>query len=286
MDCDLNAKLCDFGLTQAEIFTAPVPQIKLCSALNGDMIWWDVFWICFFGTFEGSKWTHDQFFHTHKSIFNSNPHLLLSNQTAAGGPFVGVPQSMEKTHISSEGPGFELLVPFCTCILDLFEDDTQHVFGVGTPFFFDGDCYDGFGFRSQGQRRWLTEAANQQIVRSGGVALESTRYMAPELFDSKGKITEKAGEIHQNSSIFQFFHGCWQPEDPQKNKLCVFVGAEVDVWALGCLVVEVISNRLPHEECTSIQQVMTPLVEKKQLGLHSVTDKMVSKPEQSISKPI
>eukprot|EP00913_Durusdinium_trenchii_P003573 g3305.t1 len=53
----------------------------------------------------------------------------------------------------------------------------------------------------------------------------SPRYMAPELFDSRGKITEK-----------------------------------VDVWALGCLVVEVISSRLPHEECTSIQQVMTRLI--------------------------
>lgn len=58
----------------------------------------------------------------------------------------------------------------------------------------------------------------------------SPRYMAPELFDSKGKITEK-----------------------------------VDVWALGCLVVEVISNRLPHEECTSIQQVMTKTLVEKQL---------------------
>ncbi|CAK9016548.1 unnamed protein product [Durusdinium trenchii] len=58
----------------------------------------------------------------------------------------------------------------------------------------------------------------------------SPRYMAPELFDSRGKITEK-----------------------------------VDVWALGCLVVEVISSRLPHEECTSIQQVMTKTLVEKQL---------------------
>ncbi|CAE7283702.1 phg2, partial [Symbiodinium natans] len=58
----------------------------------------------------------------------------------------------------------------------------------------------------------------------------SPRYMAPELFDSRGKITEK-----------------------------------VDVWALGCLIVEVISSRLPHEECTSIQQVMTKTLVEKQL---------------------
>eukprot|EP00931_Biecheleriopsis_adriatica_P073021 TRINITY_DN47393_c0_g1_i1.p1 TRINITY_DN47393_c0_g1~~TRINITY_DN47393_c0_g1_i1.p1 ORF type:complete len:975 (-),score=242.31 TRINITY_DN47393_c0_g1_i1:38-2962(-) len=58
----------------------------------------------------------------------------------------------------------------------------------------------------------------------------SPRYMAPELFDSKGKITEK-----------------------------------VDVWALGCLLVEVCTSRLPHEECTSIQQVMTKTLVDKQL---------------------
>ncbi|CAE7770345.1 unnamed protein product [Symbiodinium sp. CCMP2456] len=58
----------------------------------------------------------------------------------------------------------------------------------------------------------------------------SPRYMAPELFDSRGKITEK-----------------------------------VDIWALGCLIVEVISSRLPHEECTSIQQVMTKTLVQKQL---------------------
>jgi len=58
----------------------------------------------------------------------------------------------------------------------------------------------------------------------------SPRYMAPELFDSRGKITEK-----------------------------------VDVWALGCMAIEILTGRLPHDECTSIQQVMTKvLIEKKQ----------------------
>jgi len=58
----------------------------------------------------------------------------------------------------------------------------------------------------------------------------SPRYMAPELFDSRGKITEK-----------------------------------VDVWALGCLAVEIVTSRNPHEECSSIQQVMNKvLLQKKQ----------------------
>jgi len=57
----------------------------------------------------------------------------------------------------------------------------------------------------------------------------SPRYMAPELFDSKGKITEK-----------------------------------VDVWATGALVLEVFTGRLPHEECNALQQVMTKtLIERK-----------------------
>eukprot|EP00927_Polykrikos_kofoidii_P013848 TRINITY_DN16020_c0_g2_i1.p1 TRINITY_DN16020_c0_g2~~TRINITY_DN16020_c0_g2_i1.p1 ORF type:complete len:991 (+),score=146.56 TRINITY_DN16020_c0_g2_i1:137-3109(+) len=57
----------------------------------------------------------------------------------------------------------------------------------------------------------------------------SPRYMAPELFDSRGKITEK-----------------------------------VDVWALGCLALEVFSGRVPHEECKDLHQVMTKtLVERR-----------------------
>jgi serine/threonine protein kinase len=58
----------------------------------------------------------------------------------------------------------------------------------------------------------------------------SPRYMAPELFDSKGRITEK-----------------------------------VDVWALGCLAVEVFTGRVPHEECNTIQQVMIKTLVNKQL---------------------
>merc|ERR1719282_629546 len=57
----------------------------------------------------------------------------------------------------------------------------------------------------------------------------SPRYMAPELFDSRGKITEK-----------------------------------VDVWALGCLAVEIVTSRNPHEECSSIQQVMNKVLLQRQ----------------------
>ena len=58
----------------------------------------------------------------------------------------------------------------------------------------------------------------------------SPRYMAPELFDSCAKLTEK-----------------------------------VDVWAVGCLIAEIFSGRPPHEECTSLQQVMAKLLIKKLL---------------------
>merc|ERR1712032_1165710 len=58
----------------------------------------------------------------------------------------------------------------------------------------------------------------------------SPRYMSPELFDSKGKITEK-----------------------------------VDIWALGCLILEVFTSRLPHEECQTIQQVMAKTLVNRQL---------------------
>merc|ERR1712226_1006369 len=45
----------------------------------------------------------------------------------------------------------------------------------------------------------------------------SPRYMAPELFDSRGKITEK-----------------------------------IDVWALGCIILETFIGKLPHAECNNI----------------------------------
>lgn len=78
-----------------------------------------------------------------------------------------------------------------------------------------------FGLTQSMEKTHITRRENE-----GG----SPRYMAPELFDSRGKITEK-----------------------------------VDIWALGCLCVEILTSRNPHEECTSIQQVMAKvLIEKKQ----------------------
>eukprot|EP00747_Dinoflagellata_sp_TGD_P212031 gnl/TRDRNA2_/TRDRNA2_85170_c0_seq1.p1 gnl/TRDRNA2_/TRDRNA2_85170_c0~~gnl/TRDRNA2_/TRDRNA2_85170_c0_seq1.p1 ORF type:complete len:445 (+),score=63.43 gnl/TRDRNA2_/TRDRNA2_85170_c0_seq1:73-1407(+) len=53
----------------------------------------------------------------------------------------------------------------------------------------------------------------------------SPRYMAPEVFDARSKLTEK-----------------------------------IDVWALGCLVIEIFSDRLPHEDCSTIQQVAAKLL--------------------------
>merc|ERR1711862_882747 len=47
----------------------------------------------------------------------------------------------------------------------------------------------------------------------------SPRYMAPEVFDARSKLTEK-----------------------------------LDIWALGCLAIEIIVGRVPHEDCTTIQQ--------------------------------
>eukprot|EP00927_Polykrikos_kofoidii_P013847 TRINITY_DN16020_c0_g1_i1.p1 TRINITY_DN16020_c0_g1~~TRINITY_DN16020_c0_g1_i1.p1 ORF type:complete len:944 (+),score=149.84 TRINITY_DN16020_c0_g1_i1:330-3161(+) len=68
----------------------------------------------------------------------------------------------------------------------------------------------------------LTQSMEKTHISRRDNEAGSPRYMAPELFDCRGKITEK-----------------------------------VDVWALGCLALEVLSGRMPHEECTNIQQVMT-----------------------------
>merc|ERR1712125_220313 len=57
----------------------------------------------------------------------------------------------------------------------------------------------------------------------------SPRYMAPEVFDARSKLTEK-----------------------------------LDVWALGCLGIEIIVERLPHEDCTTIQQVAAKLLVRQE----------------------
>lgn len=58
----------------------------------------------------------------------------------------------------------------------------------------------------------------------------SPRYMAPECYDSKGKITEK-----------------------------------VDVWALGCILVEVFGGPLPYDDCNNIQQIVAKVLIEKSL---------------------
>jgi serine/threonine protein kinase len=65
-------------------------------------------------------------------------------------------------------------------------------------------------------------------VKEGGMG-GSPRYMAPECYDSRGKITEK-----------------------------------VDIWAVGCLLVEIFGGPLPYEECTNIQQIMAKVLVERQ----------------------
>mmetsp|Transcript_71132 Transcript_71132/g.180077 ORF Transcript_71132/g.180077 Transcript_71132/m.180077 type:complete len:387 (+) Transcript_71132:551-1711(+) len=58
----------------------------------------------------------------------------------------------------------------------------------------------------------------------------SPRYMAPECYDCKGKITEK-----------------------------------VDVWAMGCILVEVFGGPLPYDDCNNIQQIVVKILMEKQV---------------------
>merc|ERR1712137_912014 len=76
----------------------------------------------------------------------------------------------------------------------------------------------------------LAQSMEKTHITRRGTEAGSPRYMAPELFDSKAKITEK-----------------------------------VDVWALGCLTTEVFTNCLPHSECTTFQQVITKTLMQKEL---------------------
>jgi len=58
----------------------------------------------------------------------------------------------------------------------------------------------------------------------------SPRYMAPECYDCKGKITEK-----------------------------------VDVWALGCIIIETFGGPLPYDDCNNMQQIVAKvLIDKAQ----------------------
>eukprot|EP00928_Gymnodinium_smaydae_P028033 TRINITY_DN21495_c0_g1_i1.p1 TRINITY_DN21495_c0_g1~~TRINITY_DN21495_c0_g1_i1.p1 ORF type:complete len:1748 (-),score=251.72 TRINITY_DN21495_c0_g1_i1:65-5308(-) len=58
----------------------------------------------------------------------------------------------------------------------------------------------------------------------------SPRYMAPECYDSKGKITEK-----------------------------------VDVWALGCIMIECFGGPLPYDDCVNIQQIVAKVLIERQM---------------------
>ncbi|CAJ1376204.1 unnamed protein product [Effrenium voratum] len=76
----------------------------------------------------------------------------------------------------------------------------------------------------------ITECMERTHISRREAEAGSPRYMAPELFDGRGKLTEK-----------------------------------LDIWALGCLAVEVLTSRNPHEECINIQQVATKLLVRMQL---------------------
>jgi len=76
-----------------------------------------------------------------------------------------------------------------------------------------------FGLTESMERTHITKKNN------GG----SPRYMAPELFDDKSKLTEK-----------------------------------IDIWAMGCIFVEIFGGPLPYEGCNSLVELTrTILVEKK-----------------------
>lgn len=71
----------------------------------------------------------------------------------------------------------------------------------------------------------LTESMEKTHLSRRDAEVGSPRYMAPESFDSRKKLTEK-----------------------------------IDVWALGCLMIEVFTDQVPHQDCTTIQQVATKLL--------------------------
>ncbi|CAE8593683.1 unnamed protein product, partial [Polarella glacialis] len=71
----------------------------------------------------------------------------------------------------------------------------------------------------------LTESMDKTHMSRKEAEAGSPRYMAPEFFDARCKLTEK-----------------------------------IDIWALGCLAVEVLINRVPQEDCANMQQVATKLL--------------------------
>jgi serine/threonine protein kinase len=71
----------------------------------------------------------------------------------------------------------------------------------------------------------LTESMDKTQFDRWEIECGSPRYMAPELFDARHRLTEK-----------------------------------LDIWSLGCLIVEVLVERWPNEDCTTRQQVAAKLV--------------------------
>jgi len=88
----------------------------------------------------------------------------------------------------------------------------------------------------------LTQSMEKtHISRRLGNEIGSPRYMAPELFDQRAKITEK-----------------------------------VDIWALGCLVLEIFTRSLPHADCFSFPQVITKVHTNQEKPFDSQAKEMVS----------
>jgi len=75
----------------------------------------------------------------------------------------------------------------------------------------------------------LTESMDKTHISRRETECGSPRYMAPEVFDARDKLTEK-----------------------------------LDVWSLGCLIVEVLTGRIPHEDCSTLQQVAAKMLVRQQ----------------------
>jgi len=75
----------------------------------------------------------------------------------------------------------------------------------------------------------ITERMERTHISKRDAEAGSPRYMSPELFHAPGKLTEK-----------------------------------MDIWALGCLAIEVLTSRVPHEQCINVQQVATKLLVTKE----------------------
>jgi len=71
----------------------------------------------------------------------------------------------------------------------------------------------------------LTESMEKTHLSRRDVEGGSPRYMSPEVFDVGRKLTEK-----------------------------------LDVWALGCLIIEILTDTLPHSDCQTIHQVAAKLL--------------------------